>query len=507
MGSTQVAGAAEERSAYVINTVVGTGVAGSDGDGGPAGSAELQVPGGIAVDSTGALYIADTENHRVRKVTPDGIITTVAGTGNMSAVGDNGPAVSAQLKSPSAVAVDSTGVLYIADTENHRVRKVTPDGIITTVAGTGNMSAVGDNGPAASALLNSPRAVAVDSAGVLYIAEHDGHRVRKVAVDGTITTLAGTGEAGFAGDGGPAVSAQLNTPRALALDSAGNVYIADYKNDRVRKVTADGTITTVAGRGDQGTWGDGPAPTVLVLAPVGLAVDSAGVLYIAENGRRVRQVTTDGMISTFAGSWRDRGFDGDGGPPAAALLSNPFGLAVDGDDSVYIADRGNNRVRKVASAKPEGLPESGTVVFWANVRSRLRMAVLSQSKKDGAQVHHLPASPRDYQRWRLVVVGQDGGDVLYRIENVRSGKVLEVDGVREASGASVAQRAYEGAEAHHQQWKLVPVGAAADTPRAYEIVNRNSGLRLRAESNAPGAIRQRGPEGEAQARQWHLLPV
>jgi hypothetical protein len=176
-------------------------------------------------------------------------------------------------------------------------------------------------------------------------------------------------------------------------------------------------------------------------------------------------------------------------------------------DALYIADRGNNRVRKVASAKMAGLPDSGTVVSWANVRSKLRMGVLRESTKDGAEIHQSLAAPRDHQRWRLVVSGQDSGDVLYKIENVRSGKVLEVVGAQKADGAVVAQHTYEGDDARHQQWRLVPVGSMTDTPRVYEIANRNSSLLLRVDTNAPTAIKQCGADGDHRDRQWQLLPV
>jgi hypothetical protein len=240
---------------------------------------------------------------------------------------------------------------------------------------------------------------------------------------------------------------------------------------------------------------------------VGVVVDSAGILYIADcNNHRVRKITADGKISTVAGTGAAK-FGGDGGPAASAQLSSPHGVAVDCVDTLYISDYANHRVRKVASARMAGLPESGTAVFWVSVRSRLRMGVVRESTKDGAEVHQLLAVPRDHQRWRLVAAGQDNGDVLYRIENVRSGKVLEIVGAQETAGAVVAQRAYEGADAHHQQWRLIPVGSVTDTPRVYEIANRNSGLLLRVDTNARTVIKQHGAEGDHQERQWQLLPA
>ncbi|WP_228991917.1 RICIN domain-containing protein [Streptomyces sp. DH8] len=490
-----------------ISTVAGTGVAGFKGDNEPAVAAQLNRPYGIALDSTGSLYFSDYNNHRVRKISTDGKISTVAGAG-AGYRGDNGPAVSAQLNCPREVAVDAVGSVYVTDAANHRVRVITTDGKINTVAGTGTAGFSGDGGPADKAQLNYPLGVAVDSTGALYISDHGNNRVRKISADGKISTVAGTGVAGFKGDDGPAVSAQLNRPYALAVNGADILYITDGNNHRVRRVAADGTISTVAGKGTAGFSGDGgPATSAQLNLPLGVVVDSTGALYISDyNNHRVRKVASDGEITTFAGKGT-AGFGGDGEPAAAAQLNNPFGLAVDCVDTLYIADHLNNRVRKVTSEKMAGLPESGTVVSWANVRSKLRMGVLRESTVDGAEVHQALASPRAHQRWRLIASGQDAGEVLYRIENLRSGKVLEVVGGGTVDGAVVAQRAYEGSAADHQLWRLIPVGSGADTPRVYEIANRNSGLLLRVDTNAPTVVKQYGAQGDHRDRQWQLLPV
>ncbi|MGW6629474.1 RICIN domain-containing protein [Streptomyces anulatus] len=378
---------------------------------------------------------------------------------------------------------------------------------ISTVAGTGVAGFKGDNEPAVAAQLNRPYGIAVDSAGSVYFSDHSNHRIRRVTTDGKINTVAGAA-AGFRGDAGPAVSAQLNGPREVAVDRAGAVYVADSSNHRVRKITADGQISTVAGTGSAGYGGDdGPATSAKLNTPLGVVVDSTGVLYISDyQNHRVRKVTPDGQISTIAGKGT-AGFGGDDGPAAAAQLNNPLGLAVDCVDTLYIADYSNHRVRKIASERMAGLPESGTVASWANVRSRLRMGVLRESTRDGAEIHQSLASPRTHQRWRLIASGQDAGEVLYRIENVRSGKVLEVVGGGTVDGAVVAQRAYEGSDAEHQQWRLIPVGSVTDTPRVYEIANRNSGLLLRVDTNAPTVIKQHGAQGDHRDRQWQLLPV
>jgi len=323
----------------VITTIAGNGTHGAGGDGGPATSAQLSYPTGVAVDSAGNLYIADSSNYRVRKVA-NGVITTVAGGGN-SDPGDGGPATSARLSTPNGVSVDSAGNLYIA--EIGRIRKVS-NNVITTLAGDGFSHFSGDGGPAINSELNNPRGLAVDSAGNLYIADSDNHRVRKIS-NTAITTVAGNGDFSFGGDGGPATSAQLASPRGVGVDSAGNLYIADYDNYRVRKVS-NGLITTVAGNGTFNFGGDGgPATSAQLSVPTGVAVDSAGNLYIADQqNNRVRKVS-NGVITTVAGGGSSLG---DNGPATSAQLS-PYGLAVDNTGNLYIADISNNRIRKVSN--------------------------------------------------------------------------------------------------------------------------------------------------------------
>ena len=336
----------------VISTVAGSGTRGFGGDGGPAASAALDAPWHLTVDGAGNLHIADTRNHRVRKVTPDGVITTVAGNGAPGFSGDGGAATAARLRFPTDVAADSAGNIYVADGDTDRIRKVTPEGVISTVAGMSHMA--GDGEGATAALLFFPTGVSSGDRGNVYIADTFNHRIRKVAPDGVISTVAGAGEQGFGGDGGPATEAQLSYPRDVLPDSAGNLYIADTSNNRIRKLSPDGVISTVAGTGTEGFSGDsGPATAARLSFPRGLALDEAGNLYIADRwNHRIRKVAPDGMISTVAGSGFSPFFRGNGIPATQADLYFPDRVAVDADGSLYIADTFNERVRKVA---PDGM--------------------------------------------------------------------------------------------------------------------------------------------------------
>ena len=323
---------------------------GSEGDGGPATSARVEWPNDIALDGSGNLYISQYKHDRIRKVDSAGIITTFALGDNDSPSGDGGPAIAALLNRPSDVAVDGAGNLYFVDSADNQARKVDSAGIITTVAGTGTAGSSGDGGPATEAQLSLPFGVAVDRAGNLYVADLGNHRVRKVNSSGTITAFAGTGTAGNSGDGGPATMAQLRNPVSVALDGSGNHYIADYNNHTVRKVDSSGIITTVAGTGTAGfsfRENGGPATRARLNEPWGLAVDRSGNLYIADSlNHQIRKVGTNGLIATIAGT-SSSGFSGDGGPATSARLHEPSGLAVDGSGNIYIADRSNRRIRKL----------------------------------------------------------------------------------------------------------------------------------------------------------------
>ncbi len=354
--SALVAGAPPSLPSGDISTVAGNGTQGYSGDGGAATSAELWDPYDVAVDSRGDIYIADTFNERIRKVTVStGVITTVAGSTRTAGYsGDGGPATSAELDWPMGVAVDASGNIYIADYYNQCIRKVTAStGIITTVAGDGTQGYSGDGGAATSAKLNLPTGVAVDSSGNIYIADWYNYRIRKVTVStGIITTVAGDGTGGYSGDGGAATSAELYYPSSVALDASGNIYIADADNYRVRKVTAStGIITTVAGDGTAGYSGDGGAATSAELDyPYGVALDASGNLYITDVlNERIREVTAaTGIITTVAGDGT-QGYSGDGGLATSAELHSPMGVALDLNNNIYFPDIINERIRAVGA--------------------------------------------------------------------------------------------------------------------------------------------------------------
>ncbi len=295
-------------------------------------------------------------------------IYTVAGTGVSGYSGDGGPALSADLNSPYGVSVDTSGNVYIADTGNCVIRKVDSSGKIMTIAGNGNYGYDGDGVPATSAALQSPNRVVADGTGNFYIADFYNNRIRKVDTSGTITTVAGTGMQGYNGDGIPATTAQLSNPAAVAVDASGNIYIADTWNNRIRKIDSSGTISSIAGTGFGGVLGDGgPATSAQVNEPEGIAVDRSGNVYIVDYGNsKIRKIDASGAINTIAGTGTP-GFSGDGGAATAAFLNQPTGVAVDFVGNVYVADNQNGRVRKVnTSGTITTIAETGMPVFSGN---------------------------------------------------------------------------------------------------------------------------------------------
>jgi sugar lactone lactonase YvrE len=330
----------------ILTVVAGNGSARFSGDNGPATLAALNQPTGIASDAAGNLYIADSMNSRIRKVSASGTISTVAGTGDDGFNNDHIPAGLAFLNQPADVAVDSAGNLYIADMLNNRVRKVNAaDGLISTIAGNGNRGFSGDGGPASAATVDEPVGLFIDSADRIYIA--DSRRIRRINADGVIQTIAGISDYVPESDNIPATQASFVAPAAVAVDTAGVVYIADAGDSRIRKVDLKGIVTTVAGKGIPGFLDGVDARKANLNHPSGVAVDIDGNLLIADTlNSRVRKVPASGIIDTIAGNAMYK-FAGDGGPASAGLLNQPSDVVFDAKGNLYISDTLNHRVRKI----------------------------------------------------------------------------------------------------------------------------------------------------------------
>ncbi|EFC36497.1 predicted protein [Naegleria gruberi] len=331
-----------------ITTIVGSASKGFSGDGGLSTLAKVQNPTGIVVGTRGEILFVDSD--RIRKI-ENGIITTIAGTGDSRFGGDGDLATKAQLNSPRGIAISSTGEIYIADTYNHRIRRIALNGTINTVAGTGDSRFGGDGDLATKAQLNYPMGIAISSTGEIYIADTFNERIRRIALNGTINTIAGTGVLGLSGDGDLATKAQLNTPRGIAISSTGEIYFADTSNQRIRRIALNGIIDTIAGTGDPRFGGDGDLATKAQLnSPRGIAISSTGEIYIADTyNQRIRRIALNTNISTFAGSgFGYSGYVGDGGLSTDALLNTPLSVACSSNGEIYIADTYNHRIRKIS---------------------------------------------------------------------------------------------------------------------------------------------------------------
>lgn len=336
-------------AAQNISTIAGTSVAGNTGDGGPATAAKIESPTSVILDNAGNVYF--TSGETIRKINPAGIISTIAGTGVAGYSIDGGQATAAKLNNPMGMAMDKAGNIFFADRFNNRIRKITPAGIISTYIGDGSYTTTGDGGLATAATCGWPAAVAFDTSGNMYIADEGGERIRKINTAGIIETIAGSGTMGsgaFTGDGGPATAARFNAPVGVAVDQPGNVYISDYYNNRIRKISTAGIMSTYAGTGTGGYNTDGIVATGAELRGTWhVKVDDTGNLYIADQGNnRIRKVNTAGIISTLAGTGSAT-YTGDGGPATAATVKQPCDMAIDECGSIYIADWENNVIRKI----------------------------------------------------------------------------------------------------------------------------------------------------------------
>lgn len=342
--------------AQIIKTYAGSGVRRYTGDGMPATAANLYQPYDVGIDSLGNIYIGDAGNNRIRKVSPTGIISTAAGSGVAGYNGDGIPATAANLNFPYGMSVNASGSMAITDMKNHRIRLIQAEatgGNITTIAGTGVAGFSGDGRPATSARVNYPHGIFWDLAGNIYFADAFNHRVRKISTSGIITTVAGNGRANSDGDGRPAVAASLFHPAGITSDSAGNLYITEMKGHRIRKVDAAGIITTIAGIGVPGFSGDGgPATLARINAPKGVTIDKNGNLIFTDTDNFVvRKISkSTGFISTIAGIIRpvsSLAYGGDGGPATEARLNYPQSIFIDKYGNLYIADCLNHRVRRI----------------------------------------------------------------------------------------------------------------------------------------------------------------
>jgi trimeric autotransporter adhesin len=341
-----LAGLPQAQAQLTVTTVAGGAVK----DGGPATAAPLTLPRFAAYDKAGNLYIADDWAHRIRKVNQSGVISTIAGNGISGFSGDGGPAKSALVSFPTGITIDGQGNILFTDQGNYRVRRIDPQGIITTIAGTGVIGYTGDGGPAINATFNSMYGLAVDRLGNIYICDEGNNVIRKVDLTGTITTVAGNGTAGFSGDGGPAISASLDFPYAVLPDASGNFYISDYLNDRVRKVNTKQIIKTVVGNGSSGCTGDGgPATSAAIGGPRGLLLSGGNLLVAGGGCSKIRTVAlSTQIINSVAGS--TTGYDGDGNPPLSTRFYGESALLLDKSGNLVIVDRGNDRVRVLTTA-------------------------------------------------------------------------------------------------------------------------------------------------------------
>lgn len=323
-------------SAQQVTTIAGSGTIGSTNANGTAAS--FNYPEGVAVDASGNIYVADFNNHRIRKISPSGDVTTFAGSGTAGAIDDTGTL--ARFNNPSGIVIDALGNFFVSDYSNNKIRKITPTGVVTTVAGSGTIGS--NDGQGISATFNAPYGLNIDTSGNIYVADTNNHKIRKIDTSGNVTTLAGTGLSGSI-DGDNTV-ARFKNPSALAIDAQGNVYVADYGNHKIRKITPTGDVSTLAGSGTLGS-ADGTGTAASFYRPNGIAIDPNGYLYVADlYNNKIRKITPSGDVSTFAGTGVAGYTDGD---LSTAKFYRPIGITIDSNGDFYIGDTYNHRIRKI----------------------------------------------------------------------------------------------------------------------------------------------------------------
>ncbi|SHL01913.1 NHL repeat-containing protein [Hymenobacter psychrotolerans] len=334
---------AAEPATYTVGVLAGTNSSGGLADG-PAASAAFNNPVGLAADAQGTIYVADFLNHRIRKVTAAGNVTTLAGSGAVGRQNGgyvDGPGSTARFNNPTGIAVDVLGTAYVTDGANYCIRKISPAGVVSTLAGSGVRGFA--DGDAATAQFDLPNGIAVDRQGVVYVADGANYRIRKISPAGQVSTLAGSGVAGYAD--GTGAAAQFQYVAGLALDGQGNLFVADLQNHRIRKVSPAGVVTTVAGSGTSG-YADGAAAAAQFKAPAWVAVDADGTLFVTDGeNHRIRKISTDGQVSTIAGTG-DMGFAN--GPGLSAQFILPYGLTIDAQSTLYLTQQVGSYIRKIA---------------------------------------------------------------------------------------------------------------------------------------------------------------
>jgi sugar lactone lactonase YvrE len=361
-----------------VTTLAGSGTAGSMEGIGTAAS--FNYPTGISADGSGNLYVADTDNHKIRKILPGAVVTTLAGAGTSGS--QDGIGTAAKFDGPFGVAVDSAGNVFVADTGNNKIRKITPAAVVTTYAGSGAVG--GDDGTGTAATFNGPAGVAVDSAGNVYVADAFGNKVRKIAPGAVVTTLAGSGSPGS--DDGTGTEATFNSPYGVAVDAGGNVYVADMFNNKIRKITPAGVVTTLAGSGEIGS-ADGTGTGATFYLPSGVALDSTGSLFVADLGnRKIRKVTAGGIVTTYAGSGALGTTDGTG---TAASFKSPSSLAADSAGTLYVTDYDAHNVRKITRLATACTPDAFTSCL---IGGRYQVTSHWRNQYAGSQVQTLSAA-------------------------------------------------------------------------------------------------------------------